>query len=330
MTALILVILVASGEADSPASRSMLRATGETLGLQAEVSIHEIDVSVDDDGALSAGKRWHADAVARVSWQDGHRHATVHLRGETGPRWIDREIGFQATDAEEERGRTIGFAVISMLPEGVVPRAEPPPPPASETSKKQPDPTSPTVTPEDEHDDEKPEPAHDRWRGAVDLAVTGAAGIGGDACGLGGALRGQWFFLPNFSARIGIGARGGTVSAIDATSFSFFGAGGLSWHPAVPSRGRPFGFGGSVDVIAMHEGLSRTGAGGVAESQGRWIPAADLTLEGAFYFIESTAVVIAGGAEMTFGQTDVTLAGKNVDTIPPLRLVAEVAVRVRF
>src|ERR1039457_1961785 len=102
MTALILVILVASSEASSPASQSMVHATADALGLQAEVSIHEIDPALGDDDVIAAGKNWRADAVVRVSWQDGHRHATVHLHGVSSPRWIDREIGFQSTDAEEE------------------------------------------------------------------------------------------------------------------------------------------------------------------------------------------------------------------------------------
>jgi hypothetical protein len=330
MTALILVILVASGEADSPASQSMLRATSDTLGLEAQVSVHEIDAAAGDNDVITAGARWHADAVARVSWQDGHRHAIVHLHGNAS-RWIDRDIGFNATDAEDERGRTIGFAVISMLPEGVVPHAPPPPPP-SETPKKPVDPQSglPDQSAIDDQDREPPEPPLHHYVGSIDASGIGAVGIGGDATGLGAAMRGQWFYLPDFSIRLGGGARFGTVSEIGASSTTLFGSGGISWHPTQPTRRHPFGLGASLDVTAMHYALSRTGLGGVAESQSRWIPAADFMLEGSWFFSEPVGLVVAVGGEMTFGATDVYVENKSVETIPSLRGIAEIGGRVRF
>lgn len=329
MTALILVILVASGEADSPASQSMLRATSDTLGLEAQVSIHEIDAGSGDTDVIAAGAKWHADAVARVSWQDGHRHAVVHLHGNAS-RWIDRDIGFNATDAEDERGRTIGFAVISMLPEGVVPHAPPPPPP-SETPKKPDDSQSPILDqPIDDQDREPPEPPPHHYVGSIDASGIGAIGIGGDATGLGGVVRGQWFYLPDFSLRLGGGARFGTVPEIAADSTTLFGSGGISWHPTQPTRRHPFGLGASLDVTAMHYALARTGLGGVAESQSRWIPAADFTLEGSWFFSEPVGLVVAVGGEMTFGQTDVFVENKSVETIPSLRGIAEIGGRLRF
>jgi hypothetical protein len=333
MTALILVILVSSGEASSPASQSMLHATADALGLQADVSVHEIDANAGDDDVIAAGKNWHADAVVRVSWQDGHRHATVHLHGESSARWIDREIGFQASDAEEERGRTIGFAVISMLPEGVVPHAAPPPPPPPETPKKQADRDAQQMVPPPEDDPEAggddDEPAR-TWHGAIDVLGIGAVGLGGEAAGIGGALRGQWFFLPDFSIRVGGGARAGSISDLAAQSLTIFGSGGISWHPTTPSARHPFGLGGSLDVSALHQQLTLTNAAGVDESQGRWLPAADLTMEGSFYFTDNIAIVAAIGAEMVFGKTDVLVGGQNVATLPPLRGIGEAGARIRF
>ncbi len=328
MNALILVILVGSGEVDSAASQSMLRATAEALGLNAQVSIHEIDPNAGDDAIIAAGKKWHADAVASVHWEDGHRHASLHLHGEASGRWIDREIGFHASDAEDERGRTLGFAVISMLPEGQVPRAPPPPPPSKTPIKQADSQSSSEVIQEPDH--EEPELPPKRWHGAVDASGIVAAGIGGDATGVGGAGRGQWFFLPDFSVRAGGGAREGSVSALGASSFTWFFAGGLSWHPSTPSRRHPFGIGGSLDVVGMHYALSRTGTGGAQESQGRWIPAADLTLEGTWFFTEPVGLVVAVGGEMTFGQTQVYLQNQPVETIPSLRGVAEAGLRARF
>lgn len=330
MTALILVILVASGEANSPATQSMLRATSDTLGLDAQVEIHEIDAAAGDNDILAAGLKWHADAVARVSWEDGHRHALVHLHGNAS-RWIDRDIGFNSSDAEDERGRTIGFAVISMLPEGVVPHAPPPPPPAPETPKKRADsqsqiPDAPTL---DEEDRAAEPPAH-HYDAAIDASVIGALGIGGDATGLGAAVRGQYFYLPDFSIRIGGGARFGSVPQISGSSTTLFGSGGISWHPTNPSKRHPFAIGASLDATAMHLALSRTGNGGVAESQSRWIPAADLMIEGSWFFSERVGLVAAVGGEMTFGATDVYVQNTAVETLPPLRAVAEIGGRVRF
>ncbi|MGH7327430.1 MAG: hypothetical protein ACREJX_03670, partial [Polyangiaceae bacterium] len=87
---------------------------------------------------------------------------------------------------------------------------------------------------------------------------------------------------------------------------------------------------GSLDVVGMHYALSRTGIGGTQESQGRWIPAADLTLEGTWFFTEPVGLVVAVGGEMTFGQTQVYLQNQPVETIPSLRGVAEAGLRARF
>lgn len=331
--ALILVILVSSGEADSAASKSMVRATSDALGLDAQVSVHEIDANAGDDDVLVAGKTWHADAVVRVKWEDGHRHATLHLHADKGGRWIDRELGFNASDAEDERGRTVGFAVISMLPEGQVPRAAPPPPP-QEKPKKRPDPDASDRDGDSDRNGrdeppEEPEPPR-RWHGTIDLTGVGAAGVGGDATSVGGAARGQWLATPDFGVRVGGGVRAGSVSAVSATSLTWYFAGGVSWHPTTPSRRHPFGIGGSIDAIAMHYALARTGPGGVSESQGRFIPAADLTLEGVWFFTEYVGALVSIGGEMTFGKTDVFVGGQPVATIPALRGVAEAGLRARF
>ena len=61
------------------------------------------------DGATSAGP---SSFVARVEWSEHERRAL--LRTSNG---VEREIRFSDGDAPAERGRTVGFALASMVPD---------------------------------------------------------------------------------------------------------------------------------------------------------------------------------------------------------------------
>src|ERR1700722_1525830 len=168
--ALTLIILVASGESDDATSRAILRATRAALGAQARVEVHETRDPASDSQAMAAEQRSDADAVVELTWTEtGHRQATlrVHLArdpaatttGAGGGRWLDRSVGFQPSDKDAERGRTLGFAVASMIPEAMgglevettpSPAASPPSNPVAPSAPQQPpDPAPPAsvVTP---------------------------------------------------------------------------------------------------------------------------------------------------------------------------------------
>ena len=113
-----LVVLVAAGAARDPTTVAMTAAARDALG-GAAVEVRETRVLPNDEAALAAEANVHAEAVVEVGWADGrHRQATLRLHIATaGGRWIERVVRFKPSDAYAERGRTLGFAVASMLPE---------------------------------------------------------------------------------------------------------------------------------------------------------------------------------------------------------------------
>ncbi|MGH7436302.1 MAG: hypothetical protein ACRENE_11575, partial [Polyangiaceae bacterium] len=114
----VLVILVGAGEASDPTTAAMDRATRAALTDPTTVEVRESRASTpSDDEALAIGRLAHPMAIVELRWTEPtHRKAIlrVHLTEES--RWVARTIPFRASDAYAERGRTLGFAIASMLP----------------------------------------------------------------------------------------------------------------------------------------------------------------------------------------------------------------------
>jgi len=125
--AVMLIVFVAGGEGDDATSHALVRATRAALGADSQVEVREARELPADATAVVAQDQAHADAVAELTWADAtHRRARLHVHVARTGRWIDRSIGFQASDQPAERGRTLGFAIASMLPEAWESSAAPP------------------------------------------------------------------------------------------------------------------------------------------------------------------------------------------------------------
>jgi hypothetical protein len=64
--------------------------------------------------------------------------------------------------------------------------------------------------------------------------------------------------------------------------------------------------------------------------QSRWLPGASGFLEGSLRLSEGASILLSGGSEVAFGRTDVYVKSRVVATIPPVRLVSDLGIRVRF
>lgn len=317
-TALTLVVLIASGAAgggaSDPSAGAMVRAARHALGPSTRVIVRDLPPSLDDADAVAMGHALGADVVVELAWGDaGRRRATVRVHADAAPRWIDRDIGFDAGDADRERGRTLGFAVASMLPErpDAPPRDELPDDDAADARE-------PGATP-------APRP---RARVAIDALGAGSIGVAGYADAVGGAVRAAWYVGPRFALRAGGAFRTGAIVAADGTLRSVALSAGLGWRAVIPSARAPLGAGLRADAVLLRDIVTRSGSGEPA--QGRWLPAVDLTLEGTYRAFDPVSFVFAGGAELVLGSTDVLVAGRQVATLPPLRLVGEAGIRLEF
>ncbi|MDP9001996.1 MAG: hypothetical protein M3O46_18025 [Myxococcota bacterium] len=346
---LTILLFVASGEGSDATTRAMARATREALGSRASVEVRETPAELSDDEAVIAEQLAHADVVVDLTWSDpGHRNATVRVHLARSGRWIGRSVGFMPSDASTERGRTIGFAVVSMLPEAVSP------PSAITPAATGRGPSAPQVddgvpAPISERDrtlprDEPPESARPSTPRAfaLDLFALAAWGIGsdgGDGGGGGAAL--QWFPLAPLSLRLGGSIRGGNIaSVVQSSTLTSTLSAGVGWHPLRPTSSRAFGVSVRADYLVLYQSLQyqapRTadvfGANGV--TKGALMSGMDVVVDAGFVLAPRVEGVLGLGLEDVFGLTYVILhqgpQGAHTTTIPQLRFIAQVGVRVRF
>jgi len=327
--AVTVIVVIASADPRDGSTEAMDRALRSAVGERASVV-----VKVAREGEAeepSPPPRSDASSVVGViTWSDHHRRAT--LRFTTNGRASDRELRFDASDAPAERGRTIGFAVASMVPEDDATHE-----PAAKPATAPPTPTTPPValpprastTPFAAESPSAPR-RDPTTTFALDLSASGAVGIEGYGGGFGGVLAGRIPVGHGFAIRLGLSARLGEVSPAQATSRAYAAAGGIAWQ-TWPSASRAFGVGARVDALLLRQEMVHFSADDPDDvSRSRLLPGIDILLEGALRLADHAALVLAFGPEIAFGTTNIVVRGGEVGVVPPLRLCAEGGVRVSF
>jgi hypothetical protein len=309
---IVLAIIVSGKDASGPATDAMRAAAGVALGSRRVVAVREEEV-LSDDVALDIEDSLGARAVVQVAWVgDDRTQAHVRLHIAQNDRWIDRTISFAAADTMQERGRAVGFAITSMIPEEELAAARAPPPTPTPPAA----PAAPPAGPP---------------RLALHLTGIGSTGIGGSAGGVGAALAGELFVVTGLSVRVGAGARDGEVPGLRGTDLAVMVSGGIGLWPLPPAPNRLVAVALRIDGLALHHDLSHeVEAGGATSRQGRWLPGLDVIAELSWSFSRTVAAVTGAGVEVAFGNTDVVVDDAQVATLPPLRGVAEVGLRVSF
>jgi len=359
---LTLIVLVAAGEAADPAARAMAAATRDAMGNEARVVIREAASEPSDAEAIAAEASDEADVVVELRWGDArHRLAAIRMHIAPTGRWIDRQIEFRASDAEAERGRTLGFAVASIVPEAEAlgPRAAraspseatdtvPEPSPGPETRRPTPSAAPspalpPNVAPKPSRADgaspaisistlaSEPRgvalPSGLRAASALpvaSIAIMAIGAAGGNAGGLGGAAAIDWFLGPYLAVQTSAGARGGSVNAAaGGTLVVAFASAGLAVHPWRASATHPVGLSLRADAGCAYEAFTVAD-----ETQSAWRPAlwatADVNL-----FISGDVEAFAGaGAEDIFSSASVSIDRMPRATIDSARVVAEAGLRL--
>jgi hypothetical protein len=327
MDGLVILILVARGETADATTLGAVRAARELLGDELRVQVREIEAPMTDERALEIGKTAGASAIIELVWDSPeHRQARVHFHVEPRRGWNDRVIGFDPDDDPSERGRTVGFAVASMLPG----RSS-----GSSQSAVEPRRSDRDMSPENPESSTSLQPGLPslgrRWLGSVDAVGSTSVGIGGEAPGWGGSLSARWYFRYPIGLRIGGSARAGAIDPAQATSLHLHAAAGLVWLALPATVDRPFEVGARIDVLAIRERLTHYDSDDPEPADlARWIPGADAAIEGAWLFNPTAGLVGSVATEVAFGSTDVTLHYNRVATIPPVRLVFQAGVRASF
>jgi hypothetical protein len=304
--AVIVLLLVARGDMQQPAMAALTRAAESVLGPESHIVFHERQTALGDGDAIALADQMRASMVVSVTWSSDQSRAHVHVHFAERPGWLERDVSFSPLDPPTERGRMLGFEIATMVPD--LPPPAQPPPPAPPVAKPEERPLVPVAA--------RPT----AW--AVDLNAAGA--VGGDATGYGIGAGARWSFVPNAFVRAGGAVRFGRVLPASATSTTWVPAIGVGYVSAEPSsRVR---FGARVDGLAMFTELSRSSP---AEARGRWTPGVDLVAE-LEVAASPVAVAAAAGAEYALGSTAVRVGETDTTTLPRLRLLAELGLRLRF
>jgi hypothetical protein len=314
----VLAILVTSGEAHGPVSAAMFAAASEVVGASDGVQLIETE-ALSDAEALRVEHALPVRAVVQLGWRDPERaHAWLSLHAARTDRWIDREIVFATTDTPPERGRTLGFAIASMLPEG-----DPSLAPAPIEAVPEPTPrAAPTAA----------AAATDRY--AASLAFLAGAGLGGPASGLGGDAEVERFVSSRVSVGLSIAARLGRITDLDARELTSSGGFGAALWPVIPTATGRLGVALRADALLLYHAVSHADARGATEWKGQALPGAVVKLEGVCRLGGAIDLLLGAGAEVAFGTIDVTVvpappSGGSAH-IPVLRAVAEGGLRARF
>jgi hypothetical protein len=302
--AAVVAVVVAVGEARTPLTEALVGAAKEAVGAAATVQVAEVS-SPSDRAVLRVEAALDALAAVGLVWDDDHVRAHTRLHVARTDRWTDREIVFERADRPAERGRALGFAIASMLPEAgadieiTLPDTRAPPPEAT------------------------------TGRHALALAVVGAAGVDGPATGLGGAVGGELYLRDDLSLRIGLAARWGPAPAgLDGNDLVASFAAGAAWWPVAPAPSGRFGLAVRADALAILHQLFVSSQDGTS-TKGALVPGADLLVEATLRVGGGWEVAAAVGMEAAFARfTVLDEAGR--EAVPPFRGVGQLGVRVRF
>lgn len=346
----VLVVLIV-GRGHERADESTVRSASSTLPVGSSVVVRNLDGAPTEAEALRFEEREAARAVAIVSWEGGERRVRLRLHRREDARFLERNILFEASDAPAEQGRTVGFALASMIPEAspalaLVAPAEPARgstpsatnPGAAAPSPGAPSEPAPTSAAASTPPADAPE-AKDRAgvratdaaaRVYLDGAVFAAAGLGGYAGGFGGRAGLAWIAGERVALRVDGTLRTGEVPPASVSSLVASVGPGVSLEAVVARPVQPIFVAARVNALALFHSHSHLSDEPEPVRESRWLPGASALVEAGLRLSSGARIFLAGGAEVAFGKTDVFLRSTKVATVPPGRALAEAGIRVRF
>lgn len=321
---LVVVLVVALGDASDETTRTLSRTVQETLGSEAVVLLRE-EADLDERRVARLGDDLHASTLVVVTWtQEGkQRQAHVRLYAPRARTWTDRDVAFAPDDAPDARGRALGYGIATMVRGGAAPPPESSGPPAAPAAAAPPSAPAPAV-------DEAARPPREPRGSAlvrlhVDARMQGAVALGDAGSSLGGEGALAYRVSRPIVIRLAAGLRGGEISAAGASASYLRLGGGLGLALLESAGPRPLALGVRVDALAIRQSASRSDSG----SEGaRWAAGADVVVEGAWWVLPRAAIVAGAGLEVVLEPTRILVDQREAATIAPVRTLFELGVRV--
>ena len=313
LLALVVVLLVSAEDVESAQTGGVSRGLEDALEPGSVVLVRMSPVAPASADLAKVASSARADAVATVTWTDGEgRHAHIRVQRANASAAAERDLDFKPSDAPAELGKTVGFAIASMLPNVVDPGSPTPPEQRSAVRES--------------HDGGEPPMDDTRspsW--GLDLTFAAMTGIGGTAGGLGsgGGLRRD--LGSALSVRVAATVTRGAVPDARATLTVVRPRGGIG---AVLVRGRTVTIGARVEIGPWFYLVDRSGSS--PSSGGRWLGGAEGEAEVAWTVAPRVALTFALGLDVAFGTTRVIVGEEQRASIPPVRGVGDAGMRVSF
>jgi hypothetical protein len=329
VTQVIVLFLVAAGEAHARPTLAMQHAVSEVLGSPESALVVEAPPDLTDASAIEQERAVRAAAVVRLSWIDAeHARAElrVHRSGAPEDAWLTRVIGFDHRDAPEEVGRTLGYTVLAMLP-GLGLHATLPAPAASGGPG-----AAPARAPAAAVAVDRAVVGHAPTPSApylfLDVVGSASAGLDGIGGGIGGGARVGWATAGRLRLEIGLLARGGEIGPAEAVVTTAALAGGAAVAIARGRRGE-LSIRGEARAALQLASRASTSTGSTMR-QMRWVPGGAAAIEGAVWLTRGLALLMAAGVEVDAGHTDVVVQDRKVATLAAARAIGELGLRMRF
>ncbi len=310
---LIVLVLLAAGAAPDPIGAALTVAARQALGPNAEILIEHRPELPPVAEAQTLGERLHAGAVAEVEWVDAaHTTAVVRVHGEHETAWRERTIPFRPGDPPDECGRTLGFALASLVERtGEAPSLEPPPAPPGPVV---PSTTVPVTAP----------PGAPRSP-PMTFEAMGLATVGGGAGSTsgGGEGAGAVEVLGPLALVATAGGRAGEIAAASSTFVAVEVGGGAAWRVL----DRPlFQLDARGELLALDLVVRRAGS-----TESAWLPEGRLLLEAGWFPGRSPiGLATMAGAEASFGSAFLVVGNHPVATVLPFRALVGLGARARF
>ena len=212
------LVVLATGDPGDGSSRAIDLALRTALVRDATVAVRAAEPNASDEQLEAMGTAAHASLLGVVSWSEHERRVVIRFTKLPYGGWADREVRFDAADAASERGRTVGFALASMMPADAFeePAAAAPaaaPPLASVASVAWPAPAAPPVI--EDRAASAPPRSNPLALDAAALAVAAPGGYGG---GVGGTFAVRLPRVRALGARAAASARAESVGPAQASA----------------------------------------------------------------------------------------------------------------
>ncbi len=319
MIALVILIFVDAADAGSPLPDAVAQAAQEALGADVTVTTRRLDDAAPLAGLVDKGRAEQATIIARITWMDDKRsNARLEVAATDGSFARTSTVSFDAADPTAERGRALGLVLAALVAPEKQERieraraAQATAPPAVAVASAPPPP--------------QPERSF-----ALDAAVEGGFAVGGAGTNVGGALGLRWNAARRIALRVGGQARFGEVARAQSTATDLAVAAGVTVFAIAPSNERRLAIGLRADALLIYQSLAHLSDDDPAPVRdGRFLPGVMGLAEAQWAVSPTLALVLAGGAEVAFGTTEVFVRQEKVAELAPLRLVLQGGLIARF